>query len=204
MEQSHLINWHSADQNILCHLWFPMLNTTTSLRSRQWLTGSCLIYINPVHTLRSHLSKIHFNITFPSIPESPSGIFPLGILRYCVCISRLFCVTSARRILLGLAIVIFGKEYKFGYLWLCNVSYPPRQDFPRICYLRWPFESRIRITLHKADVLLHYLATDWTTRWSRFDPRQRQEIFPLASVSRPALGPTQPPVQWVSGCSFLG
>jgi hypothetical protein len=25
--------------------------------------------------------------------------------------------------------------------------------------------------------------------------RQRQSIFPLSSVSRPALGPTQPPVQ---------
>jgi hypothetical protein len=24
-------------------------------------------------------------------------------------------------------------------------------------------------------------------------------IFPLASVSRPALGPTQPPLQWVPG-----
>jgi hypothetical protein len=32
-----------------------------------------------------------------------------------------------------------------------------------------------------------------------FDPRQRQRIFPLASVSRPALRPTQPPIQcyWV-------
>jgi hypothetical protein len=27
--------------------------------------------------------------------------------------------------------------------------------------------------------------------------RQGQRIFPLSSVSRPALGPTQPPVQWV-------
>jgi hypothetical protein len=41
------------------------------------------------------------------------------------------------------------------------------------------------------------LAMDWTTGLSRFDPWQRKEIFPLASMSRPALGPTQPPVQWV-------
>jgi hypothetical protein len=39
----------------------------------------------------------------------------------------------------------------------------------------------------------------WRTGRSRFDPRQGQRIFPLASVSRPALGPTQPPVQWVPG-----
>jgi hypothetical protein len=43
------------------------------------------------------------------------------------------------------------------------------------------------------------LATDWTTGRSGFDPLQRKEIFPLTSVSRPALRPTQPPVQWVPG-----
>jgi hypothetical protein len=39
----------------------------------------------------------------------------------------------------------------------------------------------------------------WTTGRSGFDPRQGQRTFPLSSVSRPALGPTQPPVQWVPG-----
>jgi hypothetical protein len=32
-----------------------------------------------------------------------------------------------------------------------------------------------------------------------FDPRRGKRIFPLSSMSRPALGPTQPPVQWVPG-----
>jgi hypothetical protein len=48
------------------------------------------------------------------------------------------------------------------------------------------------------------LTTGWTTGWSGFDLRQGQRISPLASVSRPALGPTQPPVQWVSGILSLG
>jgi hypothetical protein len=30
-------------------------------------------------------------------------------------------------------------------------------------------------------------------------PREAKSIFPLASVFGPALGPTQPPVQWVPG-----
>jgi hypothetical protein len=34
---------------------------------------------------------------------------------------------------------------------------------------------------------------------SRFDPIQRQMIFPLAFVSRLALGPIQSAVQWVPG-----
>jgi hypothetical protein len=41
------------------------------------------------------------------------------------------------------------------------------------------------------------IESGWTTVRLRFDLRQRQRIFPLPSVSRPALRPTQLPLQWV-------
>jgi hypothetical protein len=46
------------------------------------------------------------------------------------------------------------------------------------------------------------LTMDWTTGRSGFDLRQRQEVFSVTSVSRSALGPTQPPVQWALGGHF--
>jgi hypothetical protein len=39
----------------------------------------------------------------------------------------------------------------------------------------------------------------WTTGRSRLYPWQKRKIFPLTSVSNPALGSTQPPVQWAPG-----
>jgi hypothetical protein len=35
-------------------------------------------------------------------------------------------------------------------------------------------------------------------------PAGAKDFFPLTSVSRPALGPTQPPVQWLQGGPFPG
>jgi hypothetical protein len=35
-------------------------------------------------------------------------------------------------------------------------------------------------------------------------PGRGERVFPVASVSRPALGPTQPTAQWVPGVLSLG
>jgi hypothetical protein len=47
------------------------------------------------------------------------------------------------------------------------------------------------------SIVSDYGLDDWTIGGSI--PDRGEIIFPLASVFRPALGPTQPPVQWVLG-----
>jgi hypothetical protein len=78
---------------------------------------------------------------------------------------------------------------------------------PSLGYDVVPFLHRGQTTLISLNVCMlkephpctFYRSLHCTSRRSGFDPRQGQRIFPLTSVSRPALRPTQPPVQWVPG-----
>jgi hypothetical protein len=45
---------------------------------------------------------------------------------------------------------------------------------------------------------------DLTAEGSEFESRLGQEIFFLTISSRPVLGPTQPPIQWVPRAPSLG
>jgi hypothetical protein len=44
----------------------------------------------------------------------------------------------------------------------------------------------------------------WTIGVLGFDSRRGRGIFLFTTASRTALGPTQPPIQWVAGALFLG
>jgi hypothetical protein len=47
--------------------------------------------------------------------------------------------------------------------------------------------------------------SDWLRAgWSEFDSRRGLEIFLFDTMTRPALRPTQLPIQWVPGALFLG
>jgi hypothetical protein len=52
--------------------------------------------------------------------------------------------------------------------------------------------------------LYHSFNIGWTIGVVGFDSRQELGIFLFNNMSRPALGPIQPPTQWVPGTLSLG
>jgi hypothetical protein len=56
----------------------------------------------------------------------------------------------------------------------------------------------------RSNVYYPRWATGWTIGVLRFDSRRGLGIFLFTTASRTALGPTQPPIQWIPGALSLG
>jgi hypothetical protein len=67
-------------------------------------------------------------------------------------------------------------------------------------------KSRYTVTNERAVIAqsVYSRVTGWTIGVLGFDSRRRLGIFLFTTVSRLALRPTQPPIQWVPGALSLG
>jgi hypothetical protein len=95
----------------------------------------------------------------------------------------------------GISFATVSAVCKFLYIrWFSR-----RQNAPRVPeqVLIMAFCSYGGSRGSSVSIVSGYGLDDRTTGRSGFVPRQGQRIFPLSSVSRPALRPTQSPVQWV-------
>jgi hypothetical protein len=66
------------------------------------------------------------------------------------------------------------------------------------------YEFRVSTTTMESWGSLVSILSEYRLDDRGSDPQQRQRIFPLASVYKPAQGPTQPPIQWVLGVLYQG
>jgi hypothetical protein len=115
--------------------------------------------------------------------------------------------------------LLFGttiKESSFSHLHHRHTHWHPKSKWRgnwSLCILHLQISSHdqqkytwFSCTLWWATQLSHYNVWLRAGRPSDRDsiPGRGERIFPLASVSRPALEPTQSPVQWVPGVLSLG
>jgi hypothetical protein len=105
-----------------------------------------------------------------------------------------FSLLTFFRILTSNRVLLWPRTYETLFITVASFHVPPDSSFEFwFDNASWPEPRK----LSQYSVWLR-AGQSW------FDPRQGQRIFLLAPASRPALGPTQPPIQWVPGVLSAG
>jgi hypothetical protein len=116
---------------------------------------------------------------------------------------------------------VFGEQSKLWYSSLCSLIQPPATSFllgPNI-FLSPLFSNTLGVSGSDNNIdwlklcsdegaviaqSVYHWATGWTIGVLGFDSRRGLGNFFFTTVSRTALGPTQPPIQWLPGALSLG
>jgi len=100
--------------------------------------------------------------------------------------------------------------YSVGLLNSCNINLSESSKLYRslslVLDIVFHCHFRIYLLTYNIPASLFSVSIVTSLRWGGpvFGFRQGQGFFLLATASRPALGPTQPPLIWASGALFPG
>jgi hypothetical protein len=88
-----------------------------------------LSQIDPIPTIPSYLTKIHFNIAHTPTSWFPSGPFPSGFptkILYAILFAPIRATCPAHLIFLDLiSLIVLSEAYKLGSSSLCSFLHPP-------------------------------------------------------------------------------